>query len=284
MAPSNPVENNNNIMNDCFDLLSLPVTTPAKDVASFTGNNLLFVQSTTKNMIVSEQKAPPSSSAKKKRSPLQELSAHLQSDDSFFSFASSAKKLKEFQEEEPIERMIVMPTTTEQQQQQPPQEAQEQEAEDDESIPMETVIEDQILDDLEMFSVLSSNSVRSIDFEIVKMDTSSSSSYGCLEENSNKENEIPSIDEIHAAYAKNDLPDVIDESEWEIQAKRKMHEKFIIARNQFTWDMVSAQAANSAILRAKRKFGAQSPVNSSANSSQKIIDPSRVLQQKTVMI
>jgi hypothetical protein len=47
------------------------------------------------------------------------------------------------------------------------------------------------------------------------------------------------------------LPELMQENDYERIAKQRMHERFVTARNQFQWEMVSIQAANSAILRAK---------------------------------
>jgi hypothetical protein len=135
---------------------------------------------------------------------------------------------------------------------------------------IDTVVDHQILDDLELFSTFSSNSTRAIDFEALANPPAQSF---CLEENNNNNNngnnshssqEMISINDFISTcqtYLENDLPDLRDENENEMAAKKKMHEKFIVARNQFQWDLVSAQCANSAIHWAKKRYGKGGAMN-----------------------
>jgi hypothetical protein len=132
---------------------------------------------------------------------------------------------------------------------------------------MDTVVDHQILDDLELFSTFSSNSTRAIDFEALVNQPEQSQSF-CLEENNNSSShssqEMISINDFISTcqtYLENDLPDLMDENDNETAAKKKMHEKFIVARNQFQWDLVSAQCANSAIHWAKKRYGNEGAMN-----------------------
>ncbi len=45
----------------------------------------------------------------------------------------------------------------------------------------------------------------------------------------------------------------IDEAAWEVAAHRRMRDRFAMARWQYLWEMVSAQAANKAITHARKK-------------------------------
>jgi hypothetical protein len=138
---------------------------------------------------------------------------------------------------------------------------------------MDTVVDHQILDDLEMFCAFSSNATRSIDFEAVanqqqEFQEQQAQSF-CLEENnnnvhSNHSHEMISINDFISTfqtYIENDLPGYMDENDNEMTATNKMHEKFIVARNQFQWDLVSAQCANSAIHWAKKRYGSGGTIN-----------------------
>jgi hypothetical protein len=136
---------------------------------------------------------------------------------------------------------------------------------------MDTVVDHQILDDLEMFCAFSSKATRSLDFEAVanqqqEFQENEVQSF-CLEENNNDSNhshEMVSINDFictFQTYIENDLPGYMDENDNEMAASNKMHEKFIVARNQFQWDLVSAQCANSAIHWAKKRYGNGGTIN-----------------------
>ena len=125
-------------------------------------------------------------------------------------------------------------------------------------------IENEVIDEFTFISVLTSNATRNLQQQ-QQLDSSNLLSFSFEEETqAEKENCAPvapaelllDVDEdlgIFSSQVESFLPDtLIDESIFEQKAMRKMHEKIVIARNQFHWDMVSVQAANKAILKYRQ--------------------------------
>ncbi len=113
------------------------------------------------------------------------------------------------------------------------------------SVPMNIIEEEETLMMIHDSSPLPSVSVS------MTTSTSAANSYNLDDETSE---EISTEKENSHSYFLEDLPDLMDEQNIELQAKKRLHERFMIARNQFQWELVSAQAVNSAILRAKSKY------------------------------
>jgi hypothetical protein len=148
------------------------------------------------------------------------------------------------------------------------------------------VIGNDAIDELDFLSMLTSNSTRSYSEETgnaysfsssdemkqweemkamedsessveMVVETPVSSGSNCLEDSS--KSSLASVDDFiktmtyYQQYYLS-LPELIDENDSELMAKRRMHERFVIARNQFQWEKVSIQAANSAIVRAKMLY------------------------------
>lgn len=55
-----------------------------------------------------------------------------------------------------------------------------------------------------------------------------------------------------------DIPEEIDESEWEKRASQVMRERFAVARCRYLWEIVSVHAANEAIRQMRKKAGTSS--------------------------
>lgn len=119
------------------------------------------------------------------------------------------------------------------------------------SVPMNIIEEEETL-----MMIHDSSPLPSVSVSMTTL-TPAASMYSLEDETSE---EISTGKEYSHSYFLEDLPDLMDEQSVELQAKKRLHERFMIARNQFQWELVSAQAVNSAILRAKSKYASNGEI------------------------